>query len=403
MFTKDAENRIAIKWIENAVPVTKNRKTLSLMDVTEIEKAYAFHKSFPQYAETPLWRLNSLAKKLNIKGFYVKDESFRFGLNSFKALGGVYAIARYIAKQLGKDISEMDYACLTSYETGKALGDITFYTATDGNHGRGVAWAAKQLRRKSVIFMPAGTSSERLQHILDEGADARITDLNYDDAVRLANEKAAADFNGVMIQDTAYEGYEEIPAWIMQGYGTLAVEVCRQLKSYGIEVPTHLFLQAGVGSFAGAIQGFFANVFENNCPVTTVVEASAADCFFRSVKANRLVATGGDLKTIMAGLACGEGNPLAWEILRNHSRFFVSSPDWVAVKGMRQLGIPLPGDTRIISGESGAVTTGLVTEIISNNDYCDFVKALNLNKDSVVLVFNTEGDTDSGNYRRIIL
>ncbi|MDR2094407.1 MAG: diaminopropionate ammonia-lyase, partial [Treponema sp.] len=354
------------------------------------------------YAETPLANLSRLAAYLGIKGLYVKDESFRFGLNAFKVLGGSYAIAKYIARRLGKDISEIDYAALVSNETKQKLGDITFYTATDGNHGRGVAWAANKLRQKSVVLMPKGSSQARLQNILNEGAQAEITDLNYDDAVRLANSRAAKDPNGVMVQDTAWDGYEEIPGWIMQGYGSMSYEAWNQLKAAGVERPTHIFIQAGVGSLAGSVAGFFANLFPHNMPINTVVEASAADCLYVSALAGKLTPVGGSLSTIMAGLACGEGNTIAWEILKNRARFFVSAPDWVAARGMRVLGAPLKGDPRVISGESGAVTAGLVLSLLRHDNYQDLREALGLNADSVALLFSTEGDTDPEKYRDIV-
>jgi diaminopropionate ammonia-lyase len=238
--------------------------------------------------------------------------------------------------------------------------------------------------------------------IRKEGADASITDLNYDDAVRLANEKASKDPNGVMVQDTAWDGYEEIPAWIMQGYGTMADEAAEQLIAAGVARPTHIFVQAGVGSLAGGVQGYFANAFAGNCPVTTVVEAAVADCLYRSATENKLVAVGGELSTIMAGLACGEANTISWQILKNYSSFFVSAPDWVSAKGMRVLGAPLHGDKRVISGESGAVTAGLVSTLLENSEYREFRDTLGLNKDSVVLLFSSEGDTDPEQYRRIV-
>jgi diaminopropionate ammonia-lyase len=245
--------------------------------------------------------------------------------------------------------------------------------------------------------MPKGSSKTRLENIQKEGADASITELNYDDAVRLAAEKAAKDPNGVMVQDTAWEGYEDIPSWIMQGYGTMALEADTQLKDIR---PTHVFVQAGVGSLAGAVQGYFANA--KKPPVVTIVEAAVADCLYRSAKENRLVAVGGNLDTIMAGLACGEGNTISWQILKNYSECFVSAPDWLSAKGMRILSSPLRGDDRVISGESGAVTTGLVAEIMENDAYKPLRDSLGLNHESVVLVFSTEGDTDPVRYKNIV-
>ncbi|MDR1900564.1 MAG: diaminopropionate ammonia-lyase [Treponema sp.] len=389
-------------WIKNAIPKEGGEKSLALMSPEETAKVHRFHSSFPQYKMTPLANLENLAKLLGVKGVFVKDESYRFGLNAFKVLGGSYAIGRYIAGKLNRDIADVDYSVLVSGETKRALGDITFYTATDGNHGRGVAWAANKLGQKSVVLMPEGSSPARLQNILNEGASASITNLNYDDAVRLANEKASADPSGVMVQDTAWEGYEEIPSWIMQGYGTMSFEACNQLREAGIERPTHIFVQAGVGSLAGSVQGFFANRYPDNCPVTTIVEASAADCLYRSVKAGRLVPVGGKLDTIMAGLACGEGNTVSWQILKNHSAFFVSAPDHLAARGMRILGAPLRGDPRVISGESGAVGCGLLASVMQDEALADFRSALGLNAESVVLLFSSEGDTDPEKYLDIV-
>jgi diaminopropionate ammonia-lyase len=400
-----------IKWYQNALPETDCAEQMALMTEAEMRKAHRFHQSFPQYTETPLVSLDNLAARLGVNRFFVKDESYRFGLNAFKVLGGSYAIARFIAERLGIDSGTLDYAALTSDETKRKLGDITFYTATDGNHGRGVAWAANRLRQKSVVLMPKGSSSARLANIRKEGADASITGLNYDDAVRLANEMAEKDPNGVMVQDTAWAGYEKIPAWIMQGYGTMSFEALSQLRAAGVDRPTHIFVQAGVGSLAGSVQGFFANVFGDNCPVTTVVEASAADCLYRSAVAGKLTAVGGDLNTIMAGLACGEANTISWEILKNKTAFFVSAPDWVAARGMRILGNPLCGDgavsdrasdRRVISGESGAVPTGLAVTALDDAGYRDLRDALGLDAHSVVLAFSTEGDTDPDRYRSIV-
>ncbi|MGO0981371.1 diaminopropionate ammonia-lyase, partial [Clostridioides difficile] len=259
-----------IKWKLNNLPKSEEKeKGIEFLRDEEIAKAKAFHESFPQYEKTPLVKLDNLAKSLGVSGIYVKDESYRFGLNAFKVLGGSYSMGRYLAQRLDTDISELGYDKLTSKEIKDKLGEITFFTATDGNHGRGVAWTANKLGQKSVVLMPKGSSEFRLNKIKGEGADASITDLNYDDAVRLANDYAEADDHGVMVQDTAWDGYEEIPAWIMQGYGTMAKEAIEQLKEYGVDRPTHVFVQAGVGSLAGAVQGYVASIYDE-CPITVV-------------------------------------------------------------------------------------------------------------------------------------
>ena len=369
-----------IKWKVNNLPKGDKENCIKFLNEEEITKVRNFHKSFPQYKETPLANLEGLAKKLGVAGVYVKDESYRFGLNAFKVLGGSYSMGRYLAQRLDTDISELGYDKLTSKEIKEKLGEITFFTATDGNHGRGVAWTANKLGQKSVVLMPKGSSEFRLNKIKGEGADASITDLNYDDAVRLANDYAEADDHGVMVQDTAWDGYEEIPAWIMQGYGTMAQEAIEQLKEYGVDRPTHVFVQAGVGSLAGAVQGYVASIYDE-CPITVVVEADEADCYYKSAEAGdgkpRFV--GGDMPTIMAGLACGEPNTIGFEVLKNHAAAFVSAPDWVSAKGMRTLGNPLNGDEKVISGESGAVTTGLLVAAMEREDIQVYKELLKCN------------------------
>lgn len=374
-----------------------------LFSQAEIEKAKNFHQTFPSYQQTPLRNLAQLAQSLKVGGIYVKDESFRFGLNAFKALGGSYAMARYLAQRLDREISELPYEVLTSKEVKERLEDITFVTTTDGNHGRGIAWTARQLQQKAVVYMPKGSSQHRLENIQAEGADASIVDMNYDDAVRMTAVKAEE--NGwVVVQDTAWEGYEEIPSWIMQGYGTMSAEALEELNQLGVKKPTHVFVQAGVGALAGSVQGYFTSVFGEECPKTVIAEANKAHCLYQSALAGdgKPRAVGGDMDTIMAGLACGEPNPIGWNILRDYSDLFVSCPDWLAAKGMRALGNPLKGDPRIISGESGAVTTGLLLSLLGDENLHEAREALGLNENSQILIFNTEGDTDPEKYRSIV-
>lgn len=378
---------------------SKDKYSLDFMSLENAKKVQAFHASFPVYKETPLVSLKETAKALGVESVYVKDESYRFGLNAFKVLGGSYAIGNYLAQKLGKSISEMPYERLTAEDVKKELGDITFVTATDGNHGRGVAWTANRLGQKAVVYMPKGSAQERLKNIQAEGAEASITDLNYDEAVRLANSQAE-EKGWVMVQDTAWEGYEDIPEWIMQGYGTMGYEAYTQLP----EKPTHIFLQAGVGSMAGAVTGFFAGVYGEERPVVTIVEPNKADCIFRTAKEadGKLHFVTGDMDTIMAGLACGEPCSIGWNVLKDYADNFISCPDYMAAQGMRILGNPMAGDSQVVAGESGAAAFGCVTEILRNPQYADFKERLGLNEKSRVLFFNTEGDTDKENYRSIV-
>lgn len=393
----------AMKWAVNRLPKTEDAN-LKVMGMEEVRKARAFHESFPQYCVTPLVKLEQMARYLGLGQVYVKDESYRFGLNAFKVLGGSFAMARYIAQQTGKDVSELPYEVLTSGELKEEFGQATFFTATDGNHGRGVAWAANKLGQKAVVLMPKGTTQTRLNNILAEGARATIEPYNYDECVRRANAMAEQTEHGVMVQDTAWDGYEEIPAWIMQGYGTMAMEADEQVRELGGEAPTHVFIQAGVGSLAGAVQGYFANRYPENPPKVVVVEAEAAACLYRgAVKGDGSIQiVDGDMETIMAGLACGEPNTISWDILKNHVDTFAAVPDWVAARGMRMLAAPIKGDTPITSGESGAAPFGALACIMCMEEYRELREHLGLDQNSRVLLFSTEGDTDPDRYKSIV-
>lgn len=388
----------SIQWTVNHMPATDDR-WLAALSPAEAERARAFHRSFPMYAPTPLVRLDALARRLRLGAVYVKDEGRRFGLNAFKVLGGSYAIARHIAAALGRDISQMSHAALLSDAVREALGQTTFFTATDGNHGRGVAWAARELGQKAVVFMPRGTKPVRMQNIRALGAKVTIEDVNYDACVRMAGEHASRMPGGVLVQDTAWPGYEQMPLWVMQGYGTMAAEAAEQMGRR----PTHIFLQAGVGSMPGAVQGYFAGLYPENPPRVTVVEASAAACLYESARAGdgRPRSVGGDLATMMAGLACGVPNPIAFDVLKNHAFAFAACPDWVGAMGMRVLGAPLEEDGRVISGESGAAGLGLLYALMTGRAE-GLREALGLDETSVVLLFSTEGDTDPDNYRRVV-
>lgn len=390
-----------ILWTLNQLPKGDD-SWAAWMAKGEVEKVQQFHRSFPQYAPTPLRNLSAMAEELSLGGVYVKDESYRFGLNAFKVLGGSYAIARTIASLTGKPMEQMSFDYLSGAELRQILPPTTFYTATDGNHGRGVAWAARQLGQRAVVRMPKGTSQSRLENIRKEGATVTIEDMNYDDCVRLAASEAMQHPGSVLMQDTAWPGYEEIPGWIMQGYGTMAAEAAQQLEEYAC--PTHVFVQAGVGSLAGAIAGYFAGRYPQHPPRVVVVEAQAADCHYRSALAGdgQIRKVDGDLSTMMAGLACGEPNPVSWAILRNHAAAFVSCPDWVSALGMRMLAAPCKGDVPVVSGESGAVGMGLLAAVMKSDEYRELREALQLHENSRVLLFSTEGDTDPEHYRRVV-
>jgi diaminopropionate ammonia-lyase len=359
-----------------------------------------FHRSFPQYQPTPLIRLTNLAWSLGIATIYVKDESFRFGLKAFKVLGATYALAHVIAERTGIDEDALSFGLFESRSIRRELRRITIVTATDGNHGRAVAWAARIVGCSAVVYMPQGSAQPRIKAIREHGAEVRVIDGNYDDAVHLAAERARQR-NWVMVQDTAWEGYESLPIRILQGYLTIMDEALEQLDA---EVPTHVFVQCGVGSLAAAMQAHLVELFGTNRPQFIVVEPREAACFYESMAANdgSPHKVSGNLRTIMAGLACGEPNPLAWRILHPFADGFIACDDSVAVTGMRILGAPLPGDEKVVSGESGAVTAGVLVHILGSSKNSSIKEALALNQASRVLLISTEGNTDPDMYKRAL-
>ena len=369
--------------------------------VNDVEK---FHKSIEGYKKTPLVKLDNLAKKLGVKNVFVKDESYRYGLNAFKGLGGLYAIFRIVCDKLNLDPSSTTFEDLQSEEIKSKLKDMVFVTATDGNHGKGVAWAANKLGCKSVIFMPKGSVLARAKAIESMGnSTVTITDLNYDDAVRKAS--SLADEKGwYLVQDTAWDGYEDVPNFISQGYTIMAKEALDELNELGIEKPTHLFLQAGVGSMAGSVLGYMVNRFDKKPPITTIVEPATVACIYKSALADdsKPHAVTGDLQTIMAGLNCGEPNTATWPILRDYASFYAACPDYVTARGMRVLASPIKDDKKVISGESGAVGMGLLSMLMEKDEFVDIRKDMNLDENSTVLIFSTEGNTDPKGYDEIV-
>ena len=363
----------------------------------QAQQARHFHQKIVGYEPTPLYALKSLAALFGVSTILVKDESQRFGLNAFKMLGGAYAIAQLLCEKYHLDINAFSFATFKASTKEK----MTFATTTDGNHGRGVAWAAQQLGQNAVIYMPKGSAQERVDAILRLGARCIVTEMNYDDTVRFTMQTARQ--NGwEVVQDTAWEGYTKIPTWIMQGYATLADEAVEQMAAMGIARPTHVFLQAGVGAMAGGVLGYLVDVFGARDLHSVIVEPELADCLYRSGVKGQIVNVGGSMATIMAGLACGEPNPLGWDILRNCATQFISCQDAVAALGMRVLGNPLGTDPRVISGESGAVGLGILSAVHFHPQREALMNKLGLDSRSVVLVISTEGDTDVEHYREVV-
>jgi len=362
--------------------------------------ARKFHQTFPDYTPTPLVKLTHLADMLRVSKIWIKDESHRFGLNAFKVLGATHGLAYLLAQRLEMNTQELSFDLPHEPSAKEVLADTTLVTATDGNHGRAVAWAAQQLRCRAVVYLPKGASTARYESIKAHGAQTLIIDGTYDDAVKQAAEQAQKQ-GWILLQDTAREGYEEIPLKIMQGYLTILHEALEQLEG---EIPTHVLVQCGVGSLAGSSQAYLCELFGDKRPLFVVVEPTRAACFYEPMATHRRMPKklSGNLNTIMAGLACGEPSALAWKILRDYADVFIACPDYIAMRGMRILGNPLQGDDRVISGESGAVTLGLLTTVLTQSSCRKIANALQLNESSTVLLISTEGDTDPSMYRKIV-
>ena len=362
------------------------------------EQARRFHKTIPGYRETPLVSLSCAAGEYGIDSIFVKDESQRFGLKAFKGLGGSYAMFRILCERLGLDPGAADYDTFREAEVRRRCSGVEFVTATDGNHGKGVSWAAKLFGCKAHVYMPKGSVEARRRAIEEAGsAVAEITELNYDMTVEYA--ALAADRHGwELIQDTAWEGYEKCPRWIIDGYLTLAAEATEQM---GEKKPTHIFLQAGVGAMAGGIEAYFMNKYREEPPLVAIAEPTDVACIYKSVLAGdgKAHSIEGNPQTIMAGLNCGTPCAAVWPILRDCSAYFCACEDSVTEEGMRAYARPLGSDKAIVSGESGAVTYGLLLEILKSDSLREQFK---IGEDSVILLINTEGDTDPGNYRKVL-
>ncbi len=342
--------------------------------------AFKFHSQLSGYCPTPLISLSNLAEKYHVKNIYIKDEARRFGLNSFKALGASYAINKIL-----EECNEID----------------TFCTASDGNHGRAVAWASRMANRKSVVFVPGDTALSRIIDIEKEGAVVQKICGNYDEACAFAR-KASEDNGWQLIQDMAWENYEEIPALIMSGYLTLFKELEDSLHVLPEPKADIVFLQAGVGSFAGAAIWYYLNRYGKNRPVTVIVEPYESDGLFSSFKAGKRVNPGGNLHTIMAGLNCGIPSLTAWEIIKNGTDVSMKVTDDYSEQAIRELYYPDKNDEKIIAGESGAGGLAGFIALMTGNGFQELRKELRISSESSILFFNTEGATDPVNFNSII-
>ena len=391
----------SLSWVKGKL--AKSNLPREMFPIEVAREARKFHRQIPGYSISPLRSLQNLAQMFGVGGIWTKDEAVRLELSSFKVLGGSFAIYQYVKEKLNIDEAKMSYEFLISDEVKKRLGTITFASATDGNHGRGIAWAAKKLGHKCEIYVHAETSQRRIDAIKYHGANVTVINGNYDNAVKQCVVDAKK--NGwEVISDTSWDGYEAVPTWIMQGYTTMMSEIQEQFAAQGIIKPTHIFVQAGVGALACAVIGFYNSLFPDDPPISVVVEPDNAACLFHSAKVGDGLphTVDGSLSTIMAGLACGEPSPIAWKVLKDHVDRFLSCPDYIAAKGMRIYATPLKGDPFIVSGESGAVTLGALITILKEKYFVKLKSELKLDENSQILLINTEGNTDPVLFRQVI-
>lgn len=359
------------------------------------EEVRRYLPAFPAYKETPLVELPALARSLGLAGIAVKDEGQRYGLFSFKALGGAYAVARLVLehaqKQLGRKVQPAE---LLSAEVRECARGMTVCCATDGNHGRSVAAGAQMFGCRCVIFLHSGVSAGREAAIAAFGAEIRRTVGNYDQSVAEASATGEAE-GWTVVSDFSSEGYTQIPGLVMQGYAIMLDEIVRQSSA----PYTHVFVQGGVGGLAAVVAGHFLDRFGAKRPRIVVVEPSRANCLQLSAQANRRLATEAGEATVMAMLECYEPSLIAWDILEKSADFYLDVSEESAVEALRRFARPLDGDPVLTIGESGAAGLAGLEAAVADPAIRD---RIGLDANSRVLLIGTEGATDPELYERLL-
>ncbi|PHR71823.1 MAG: diaminopropionate ammonia-lyase [Arcobacter sp.] len=362
-----------------------------ILSLEAFEKASKEITSWDDYSITPLVDLKDLASQTGVSKLFYKNEHYRFSLKSFKALGGAYAVANLLIGKLkekgiiasSKDLLAGTYKDITS--------KITVSCATDGNHGKSVAWGARSFGCNCEIFIHSHVSVSREKEIAKYGATVNRIDGNYDDSVHFAD-KTAEEKGYFTVSDTSYEGYTDVPKDVMQGYTIMVDEALKQMACK----PTHVFLQGGVGGMAAAVASFILETYGKDSPIFVMIEPTNAACLLQSAKNGKPTVVHGDLETVMAGLSCGEISMLAWKILENKTKGFFTIPDEPIAKVMKYLSNL---EEPVVAGESAvAGLAGFM--IIQHNE--SYRKALEIDENSKILFLGTEGDTDSLVYEKMV-
>ena len=369
------------------------KELLSILNLKECKLAYEEIQTWNNYQPTPLLSLKKIASKIGVKNIYYKDESSRLNLDSFKVLGGTYGVLKFIFDKLKNEISEdLTIRKIKEGYYADIISKYTVTTATDGNHGRAVAFGAKIFGCRCQIFIHSQVSIGRQKAMENLGANVIRISGNYDESLRLCKNEALRN-NWHIISDSSYEGYTKYPKYIMAGYTVMAQELEIQLKNK--LAPTHIFLQAGVGSFPASICSYFWQK-DNYKMKNIIVESELAPCLLISAKNNKMSSYNVTKETIMAGLSCGEPSLLGWKILNQSADHFITIDDTSIPETMRLLNKNTP---QIESGESSAAGLAALIDLMKKTD---LVKRIGITKESSILLFGTEGATDPEIFKSII-
>jgi diaminopropionate ammonia-lyase len=363
-----------------------------------------FHRALPDYAPTPLVRLDGMARKLGVAGIWLKDESQRFDLGAFKILGASYAVFQSVSeKYRAKAGKTLEIGAFMAGEFEEVTGSFTFCAATDGNHGRAVAWISRTIGQQVVIYIPGHSAQARVDNIAKEGARVVLVDGDYDTAVkRMASD---AQENGwQIISDTGWQGYEKIPSWVMCGYHTLFDEIDEAFGAGDIPPYDFVILQAGVGAMAGAGVWYYNERFGANRPKLISFEPTGAACLMASAMApsGKLTSCDGEVYSVMAGLNAGTPSSVAWPLLRDGIDYFMMTPDDYSARAMRALYYPTGDDPRVLSGESGCAGLAGLMALMESPELASDRDKLGIGKQSRIVLLSTEGVTDPENFERVV-
>ena len=345
---------------------------LSILSKSEIDEAYRVISAWDSYSPTPLTSLNKLSEKLKLNNIFYKDESKRFNLKSFKALGGAYAVEK----------------------VSKGNKEIVISTATAGNHGRSVAWGSKKLGLKCKIFISEYVSEFRAKVMRSFGADVIRVKGNYDASLKECIKQSKQN-NWQIVQDVAWEGYKLVPKLTMAGYSVMMKEISEQINN---EQFSHVILQAGVGGMAAGMVAGIAR-YLNYIPKIIVVEPESAACVLESIKSGKIEKISIKKESLMGGMSCDEVSLVPWEILKNSVSHCVTVSDNYIAKTVKSLSNSEFSEEKIVGGECS--TPGIVSLIGMCNDV-EIRKKINLNENSNILIFGCEGDADEELYQKLL-